>query len=72
MDMIVGIAIGILDEIDGAIATPLLIDKATKNRLFGHYASLLVGLDHSRNIFYEIMVKQKVMHFRWKLNTRVS
>jgi len=47
-----------LYEIAGAIETPLLIYNATKNMLFGHYARLLVDLDLSRNIFYEIMVEQ--------------
>jgi hypothetical protein len=48
-----------LYEIAGAIRTPLLIDNATKNRLFGNYVRLLMDLDLSRNIFNEIMVERK-------------
>jgi hypothetical protein len=48
-----------LYEIAGAIETPLLIGNATKNKLFGHHARLLVNLDLSRNIFYEIMVERE-------------
>jgi hypothetical protein len=47
-----------LYEIAGAIGTPLLIDNVTKNRLFGHYARVLVELDLSENIFYEVMVER--------------
>jgi hypothetical protein len=38
----------ILYEITGAIGTPLLIDNATKNGLFGHYVRVFVDLDLSR------------------------
>jgi len=58
-----------LYKIVGAIRTPLLIDNATKNRLFGHYARLLVNLDLSCNIL-KFWWNGKVMHFLWRLNTR--
>jgi hypothetical protein len=48
-----------LNVIAGAIGTPLLIDNGTKNKLFGHYARLLVDLDLSRNIFYESMLERE-------------
>lgn len=48
-----------LYEIAGAIRTPLLIDNVTKNRLFGHYAKVLMDLDLSENLFYEVMVEQE-------------
>jgi hypothetical protein len=48
-----------LCEIAGAIGTPLVIDNTTKNRVFGHYARLLVDMDLSRNIFHEIMVEKE-------------
>jgi len=43
-------------EIAGAIGTPLLMGNVTKNRLFGHYARVLVDLYRFGNIFYEVMV----------------
>ncbi|AET02462.1 hypothetical protein MTR_8g040870 [Medicago truncatula] len=46
-----------LYEIAGAVGTPLLIDNVTKNRLFGHYAQVLVDLDLSKDIFYEVLVE---------------
>lgn len=59
-----------LYEIAGDIGTPLLIDNVTNNRLFGHYAKVLVDLDPSGNIFTKLWWNRKVMHFQWKLNTR--
>ena len=50
-------------EIAGAIGTPLIIDRATKKRLFGHYARILVDVDFSRRIFYEIMVEREGFAF---------
>lgn len=47
------------DEIAGTVGTPLLIDNVTTNRLYGHYAQILVDLDLSKNIFYEVMVEQE-------------
>jgi hypothetical protein len=46
-----------LYEIAGAVGTPLLIDNVTKNRLFGHNACILVDLDLSNDIFYEVIVE---------------
>jgi len=43
-------------EISGAIETLLLIDNVTKNRLFGHYPRVLVGLYLFGNMFYDVMV----------------
>jgi len=47
-----------LREIANAVGTPLLIDNATTNRLFGHYARILVDMDFTRKIFYEIRVER--------------
>jgi hypothetical protein len=47
-----------LMEIFGAIGTPLIIDAATKKRSFDHYARILVDVDFSRRLFYEIMVER--------------
>jgi hypothetical protein len=52
-----------LYEIAGAVGTPLLIDNVTRNRLFGHYARILVDLDLSKDIFYEIMVEREGFAF---------
>ena len=40
-----------LREIARAIGTPVLIDSATQNRVFGHYARVLVDMDLSKQIF---------------------
>jgi hypothetical protein len=47
-----------LFEIARAIGTPLSLDEATKNRMFGHYARILVDIDLSRRIFDEIVVER--------------
>jgi len=52
-----------LYEIVGAVGTPLLIDNVTRNRLYGHYARILVDLDLSKDIFYEIMVEREGFAF---------
>jgi len=52
-----------LYEIFGEIGTPLLIDNVTKNKLFGHYARVLVDLDFSKDIFYEILVEREGFAF---------
>jgi len=49
-----------LYEIKGVVGTPLLIDNVTKNRLFGHYARVLVDLDLSKENFYEVLVEREV------------
>jgi len=48
-----------LYEIAGAVGTPLLINNVTRNRLYGHYARILVDLDLSKTIFYEVMVERE-------------
>jgi len=45
------------------VGTPLLIDNVTRNRLYGHYACILVDLDLSKDIFYEIMVEREGLVF---------
>jgi len=47
-----------LREIANAVGTSLLIDNATTNRLFGHYARILVDMDFTCKIFYEIIVER--------------
>jgi len=48
-----------LYEIAGAVGTPLLIDNVTRNILYGHYARILVDMDLSKTIFYEVMVERE-------------
>lgn len=48
-----------LYEIAGAVGTPLMIDNVTRNRLYCHYARILVNLDLSKDIFYEVMVERE-------------
>jgi len=48
-----------LMEIFGAIGTPLIIDVATQKRTFGHYARVLVDIDFSCWLFYEITVERE-------------
>jgi len=52
-----------LYEIAGAVGTPLLIDNVTRNRLYGHYAQILVDLDLSKKIFYEVLVEREGFAF---------
>jgi len=52
-----------LYEIVRAVGTPLLIDNVTRNRLYGHYARILVDMDLSKDIFYEIMVEREGFAF---------
>lgn len=52
-----------LREIASAVGTPLLIDSATQNRVFGHYARVLVDMDLSKTIFNEVMVERTSYSF---------
>lgn len=67
LSSIMGITTRILErtlyEIVGAVGTPLLIDNVTRNRLYGHYARVLVNMDLSKDIFYEIMVEREGFAF---------
>jgi len=51
-------------EIVGAIGTPLIIDCATKNRVFGHYARILVDIGFSCRVLHEIMVVRDEYAFK--------
>jgi len=48
-----------LREIANAVGTPLVLDNATSKRLFGHYSRILVDIDFSKKIFYEIIVERE-------------
>lgn len=48
----------ILFEIAGGIGTPLSLDESTKNKVFGHYARILVDVDLCSNLPNEIMVER--------------
>jgi len=50
-------------EIASTIGTPLIIDAATQKRTFGHYAHVLVDIDFSHHLFYEIMVQREGFAF---------
>jgi len=52
-----------LREIASAVGTPLIIDNATSKRLYGHYARILVDMDFSRKMFYEITVEREGYSF---------
>ena len=52
-----------LREIASVVGTPLIIDNATSKRLYGHYASILVDIDFSRQIFHEITVAREGYEF---------
>jgi hypothetical protein len=54
----------ILREIAGEIGTPLIIDTATQNKIFGHYARVLMDVDFYRRIFDEIMVEREGFAFK--------
>jgi len=50
-------------EIASAIGTPLVIDENTRNRLFGHYARVLVDIDLSERTFNHILVEREGFAF---------
>jgi len=52
-----------LREIASAVGTPLVIDNATMKRLYGHYGRILVDLDCSKELFYEIFPKREGFSF---------
>jgi len=52
-----------LYEIARDVGTPYLIDNVNKYRLTGHYARVLVDLDLSKDIFYEVMVEREGFAF---------
>lgn len=57
-----------LCEIVSAIGIPLIIDSANQNRIFGHYARILVDMDQSHIFFYEIMVERDDFYFPVKVS----
>lgn len=60
-----------LQEIASGLGTPLTIDEATKSRLFGLYARVLVDVDMSEKMFESVMVEtEKGMLFLLKLFMR--
>jgi hypothetical protein len=48
-----------LFDIASVVGSPLIIDVETHNRVFGHYARVLVDMDLSKSIFDEILVKRE-------------
>jgi hypothetical protein len=52
-----------LFEIAGAVKTLLLTDNDSKNMLLENYAGVLMDLDLSKDIFYEVMVECKGFTF---------
>jgi len=52
-----------LREIASAVGTPLLVDNVTSKKLFGHYAHILVDMDFSRKLYYEIVVEREGFAF---------
>lgn len=48
-----------LFEIADAVGKPLLIDAATQNRTFDHYARVLVDVYLSKWIFDEVLVERE-------------
>jgi hypothetical protein len=54
-------------EIAGAIGSPLIIHAATQKHTFGHYARMLVDIDFSLRIFYEMMVERERFPFPIKV-----
>jgi len=52
-----------LREIASVVGTPLTMDNATSKRLYGHYARILVDMDCSRKLYYEILFEQEGFSF---------
>ena len=48
-----------LFEVASGVGTPLVIDDATKTRLFGMYARVLVVVDMSRKLFDSVLVERE-------------
>jgi len=46
-----------------ALGTPLVIDNVTSKRLYDHYARILVDMDLSKKLFYEILVEREGFSF---------
>lgn len=46
-----------LFDIASHVSTPLTLDASIKNRVFGHYACILVNMDLLKCLFYEITVE---------------
>lgn len=55
---------GIVLKVSGAIGTPVVIDSTTMNRVFGHYARILVDIYFSHHMFDEIMVERDSYSFK--------
>lgn len=47
----------LLFEIAGGLGTPISLDDTTKNRVFGHYAQILVDVDLSGKLHDKILVE---------------
>jgi len=45
-----------LFDITSSVGT--LLENATKNRMFGHYADIFVELDLSKHMFDEVMMER--------------
>jgi len=52
-----------LFEIASGVGNPLIIDEATKSRLFGIYARVLVDVDMSGKLFESVLVKREGFAF---------
>jgi len=50
----------ILREIARTIGTPLIIDTANQNKIFGHYVRVLVDVDFSRAYLMKLWLKRGV------------
>jgi len=50
-------------EIASEVGTPLLVDAATKSRLFGIYARILVDVDISGKLFNSVLVEREEFSF---------
>jgi hypothetical protein len=52
-------------KITNVVGTPIIIDSATQNRLFGHYVRAHIGIymDLFRCLFHEILVERNGFTF---------
>jgi hypothetical protein len=48
-----------LQEITSVVGTPLVIDNAMSKTIHDHYARILVDMDFSKKLFYEILVERE-------------
>ena len=53
-----------MNEIESDVGTPISIDGPTRNRAFGHFATILVDIDLSKRGYDKILVEREGFTFK--------